>query len=93
MLFINMINMILDFLSSDFWKDVQNKVLATISLSATGTFAKAITPTMAFQAVEKSLIVEMTEIFALISYGISILVGLTVLYKFIIWFKDRKKNK
>mgnify|MGYP001766244362 CR=1 FL=1 len=88
-----MINMILDFLSSDFWKDVQNKVLATISLSATGTFAKAITPTMAFQAVEKSLIVEMTEIFALISYGISILVGLTVLYKFIVWFKDRKKNK
>ena len=85
--------MILDFLSSDFWKDVQNKVLATISLSATGTFAKAITPTMAFQAVEKSLIVEMTEIFALISYGISILVGLTVLYKFIVWFKDRKKNK
>lgn len=85
--------MILDFLSSDFWKDVQNKVLATISLSATGTFAKAITPTMAFQAVEKSLIVEMTEIFALISYGVSILVGLTVLYKFIIWLKDRNKKR
>jgi len=85
--------MILDFMTSDFWKDIQTRVLATFSLSATGTLANAINPENAIKMVEQSAVTKLIEVFTLISYGMSILVAATVLFRFFLWYKDRNKIK
>jgi len=86
-------NMILGFLSSDFWKDVQNRVITTFTLSVAGTVANATNPEIINKVVDQSLMTELLQVFTLISYGVSILVGCTVLFRFFYWLKDRNKKK
>ena len=85
--------MILDFLSSDIWRDMQNKVFGTFALTGAGTVANAIEKPVQEISVQQSFVQQLTEIFALISYGLSIIVAITVIYKFFIWIKERKKEK
>jgi len=85
-------NMILDFASSDFWKDIQTRVLTTFSLSITGTLANAVNPEIINKTVEPSTLTGLIEVFTLVSYGVSILVGVTVLCRFFLWLKDRNKK-
>lgn len=86
-------NMILGFLSSDFWKDIQNRVVTTFSMSIVGTVANASNPEILNKVTDPSLITELIEVFTLISYGISILVGCTVLFRFFYWLKDKNKKE
>lgn len=85
--------MILDFMSSDFWKDIQTRVLTTFSLSITGTLANAVNPEILNKSIEQSAMTSLLEVFTLVSYGISIMVGVTVLIRFLLWLKDRNKKK
>ena len=86
---INFKTVLHEFINSDFWKDVRTKVLATITLSGTGTSLGAITPSTESPT---SDIITMLELFQLVSYGVSILIGITVLCRFFIFLKDRKKG-
>lgn len=81
-----------DFFSSDIWRDVQTRVISTFALSGVGTIANAI-PTSEIVAETSTTIADLIQIFTLASYVVSTLVGITVLVRFILWFKDRKKRK
>ena len=81
-----------DFFSSDIWRDVQARVISTFALSGVGTIANAI-PASEVINQTSSTIANLIQIFTLVSYGVSILVGITVLVRFVLWLIDRNKRK
>lgn len=81
-----------DFFSSDIWRDVQARVISTFALSGVGTIANAI-PVSEVISQTSSTIANLIQIFTLVSYGVSILVGITVLVRFVLWLIDRNKRK
>lgn len=82
-----------DFFSSESWRDLSTRVLATFSFAGIGTVAKAIPDSAVDVAASNpSIIAGLIEIFTLISYGMSILVAITVLCRFFIWYIDRNKQ-
>ena len=85
-------NIMNDFFSSDIWRDVQTRVISTFALSGVGTIADAI-PAKDFINETSATMADLIQVFTLISYGVSILVGVTVLVRFILWMKDRNKRK
>jgi len=84
-------NIMSDFFSSDIWKDIHMRVLATFSLSGIGTIANAIPQSPELNVIYQTKMSNLIEMFTLISYGMSILVAVTVLIRFGIWLKERKK--
>ncbi len=87
MKFFKMIN---SFLNSDTWTDVRTRVISTLALSGIGTITNA-TATDATESVSTT-IADLIQIATLGSYCISILVGVTVLIRFVIWFHDKNKK-
>ena len=87
MKFLNMIN---SFLNSDTWTDVRTRVISTLALSGIGTITNAAS-TDAVSTVSTT-IADLIQIATLVSYCISILVGLTVICRFVIWFRDKNKK-
>ena len=84
-------NILSDFLSSEVWNDVSSRVIATFSFSGIATVVNAI-PAGSNETVNMLVVSDLIPLFTLISYGVSILVGCTVLARFFIWLKDRKKR-
>lgn len=85
-------NVMSEFFSSDIWRDVQARVISTFALAITGTVAKAI-PIAEIISETNNTMADLVQIFTLVSYGVSILVGVTVLVRFGFWLKDRNKRK
>lgn len=81
-----------DFFSSDIWRDVQARVISTFALSGVGTIANAI-PVKDLINETSTTMADLIQVFTLVSYGVSILVGITVLIRFILWLIDRNKRK
>lgn len=81
-----------DFFSSDIWRDVQARVISTFALSGVGTIANAI-PANDLINETSTTMADLIQVFTLVSYGVSILVGITVLVRFILWLIDRNKRK
>ena len=87
-------NVMSEFFYSDIWKDVQARVISTFALSGIGTVANAIPQAEVNNITQEvSNITQLIEIFTLVSYGMSILVAGTVLWRFVLWLKDRNKTK
>ena len=87
-------NILSDFFSSDTWSDISARVIATFSLSGVATVTNAAAQPLSSDLIVKSTtITDLIQIFTLISYGVSILVGATVLCRFVLWLKDRNKHK
>lgn len=85
--------LVLEFLNSSFWEEIRVRVLATFGLAGAGTAANALPAltaeqTQAFVDLEYAI-----RWFTLLSYIFSTLVAITVIWKFVIWLKERKKHK
>lgn len=83
---------LLEFLNSEFWADIRIRVLATFGFAGIGTATNALpilteAQSQSFIELEYSI-----RILTLFSYAMSLLVGITVLWRFVIWLKDRKNN-
>jgi hypothetical protein len=84
---------IIEFLNSSFWSDIRGRVLATFGFAGAGTAADAlpkltVEQTAAFIELEYAI-----RVLTLFSYAMSILVGITVLWRFFVWLKEDKINK
>lgn len=79
-----------DFFSSDAWQDINNRVFATFGLSGLGTVANAIPETTITEVVQTNFLFQLVQVLTAVSYITSILVALTVLYRFSLWYKEKK---
>ena len=86
---------ILEFSKSPLWLDIRGRVLTTFGFLGVGHAANAIPPDgLTTSQAENLLQIEyLIRLLTLISYGISILVAVSVLWRFILWLKDRNNNK
>jgi len=83
-----------DFFFSDVWRDVQSRVVSTFALSGVGTVTNAINNAEQTSMVQSgSSFPIVLEVITLVSYGFSILVAITVLWRFCAWLSDRNKTK
>lgn len=84
---------LMEFFSSDFWSENVSRVLATFGLSIAGTVSNAIPVSVAVSTQVPTTLSTLIDVFTLVSYGMSILVATTVIFRFHLWLKDRKKLK
>jgi len=81
-----------DFFSSTVWQDINNRVFTTFGLSGVATVANAIPSTIVTEVATTSILVNLIQVFTLISYIMSIMVACTILFRFILWYKDKDKK-
>lgn len=83
------------FFKSPLWLDVRSLVFATFAFAGVGTASDAVPKQELLNPHAENLmhIEYMIRVFTLISYGLSIVVAITVLCRFIFWVKDRNKDK
>ena len=86
---------LLEFLKSPLWLDIRVRVLTTLGFTGVGTAAHALPSTelTTEQSINLIQLEYLISVFTLISYGLSMVVAVTVIWRFIIWLKDRKNNK
>lgn len=83
--------MMCDFLRTDLWLDLRNKVVATLGLSGIGTAANAVPMQYVLNSNNQTIqtLEILSKYFAIGSYLISMFVGITVICRFFFWLKDR----
>jgi len=89
-------NTIMEFFISDFWQDNFGKILTTFGFSVVGTGAKAVSMSEPIKTLNPTTFINLSQmtlvdIFQIGSYTVSMLVGITVIWRFAIFLKEKSK--
>lgn len=84
---------IIDFFYSDTWQSISNRVLATFGLSGAATLANAVPKQVIEKAESSGSLLQAVHIASIVCSSLSGLVAITILYKFVYWYKNKDKNK
>lgn len=80
------------FFSSEIWQNISSRVFATFGFSGVATIATALPSTLANEITINQNLLTYVQITAITCSVMSSLVALTVLYKFIYWYKHKDKK-
>lgn len=80
----------MEFFTSSFWNDNVSRILTTFGFSLAGTGVKAVSNTDP-NITNNMNAMTLVDIFQIGSYCISILVGVTVIWRFVIFLIDKTK--
>lgn len=83
-------NNLMEFFYSEFWRDAQSRIAITLGFSGIGTGAKAVS-SIDPELTTNTSVMTLLEILQIGSYIVSILVGITVLWRFVIFLSDKSK--
>jgi hypothetical protein len=81
------------FLSSDTWQNISNRVLATFGLSGAATIANAVPEQILEEAERTGSLLQAVQISSIVCSTLSALVAITILFKFVYWYKTKDKIK